>query len=367
MGKVGPPVAPAAMLPLRIDEGYAGTSKWDWDNIFKRVRCFRPVELDDIEPEKRSCDICRESFGPGPADDGTIPEKPVSLPCNHIFGMDCISDWIATSHDPHYYENNSMIQEQPEGSIRENVTNESIDVKMLLPADALWLRWKSFTCPTCRKQLTVQKTSGEQAAAIEARLRFWDSAYEKLGIVRSIDEELCRRDLRQFVEGTKVGQYKVPQDHLRYYEMRARVSAMRFALRRAQSTLTPVQTRLRDALFNLGCYGITDPSTEYCAEWYDNQPLPFWCWHFERIERGRDPAIEWLTHVPEEFLRNWEQKRLGPWRRRLFAELADDRLVWGTIKWERDVYEGSIDALEQLVEDNVEYMTAVDEMTRPAW
>lgn len=367
MVKIGPPVAPAAMLALRTDEGYAGISNWDWDNICERTQFFRPVELDDIEPEKRNCDICRESFGPGPADDGTIPEKPVSLPCNHIFGKDCISDWIATSHDPHYRENNYMIAEQPEGSIRESVTNESIDVKSLLPKEALWLRRKTFTCPTCRKQLTVQKTSGEQAAAIEARLRFWDFAYEKLGIVRSIEEEVCRQDLRQFVEEKKGEQYKVPKDHLRYYEMRARVSAMRFALRRAHSTLTPVQTHIRDAFFNLGCYGITDPSTECCAEWYDNQKLPFWCWHFERIERGRDPAIEWLTHVPEELLRDWEQKRLGPWRRRLFAELAEDRLVWGTCEWEREVHDSGVDALEQLLEDGVDYMTAIEDMSQLSW
>ena len=348
MGKIGPKIAPAAMLPLTSDEFYAGTSRWDWEKIGDRLRFFRPVELDDLEPEDQSCDICRESFGPGPADDGKVREKPVSLPCNHIFGKDCISDWIATCPDSYYLENVDVIGEPPEWSIDE----ESMDIDMLWPKAAVWFKWKTFTCPTCRTKFLFPTTSEEQATAIETRLRFWDSAYEKLGIVRSIEEEVCRHDLEQFVEETKSRPHTVRKDHVHFYEMCARVSAMRFALRRARWNLTPVQAYLRDALFNLGCHGITDPSTEYCAEWYDNRTLPLWCWQFEQIERCQDPAAAWWSHNPGDFLRDWEQKRLGPWRRTLFAELEEDRMVWGSLEFLYDWYESNVEALDHLLEEN---------------
>lgn len=61
---------------------------------------------------------------------------------------------------------------------------------------------------------------------------------------------------------------------------------MRFAMQRGRWNLTPEQCYLRDALFNLGCYGVNDPSEEYSAEAYeDRQNLPLWCWQFELFEQ----------------------------------------------------------------------------------
>ncbi|MCJ1423920.1 hypothetical protein MMC29_001805 [Sticta canariensis] len=269
-----------------------------------------PVKLDDIEPENQECDICRQSFLP--ADDGTSPETPVSIQCGHIFGKNCLSQWIAVSADI----DNS--HQELEGVFRTIALYS--DNQILEPLTLRSISWggRSFTCPKCRKLSPTRTLSGEQAAEIEARLRFWDAVYEKLGIVRSDKEEVCRQDLVRLVEETKAERNTVAQNKMLLYDFHARVSVMRFALRRGRWDLTPVQRHLRDALFNLGCYGLNDPPGEYCAEAYeDRQQLPLWCWEFEQIERGMNSAFVWINGPADD----WEQQRLGPWRRKLFAEI----------------------------------------------
>ena len=316
-------VEPENMLQLESDEVYAGISKCEWDMIVNRLNFFEPVELDDIEPEDQACDVCRQSFRP--SIDGASPEKPVRLPCNHVFGKDCISEWIAVSPEP-CFEHRNWDEEGEEEEEEE--------------ADD---RFRS--CPKCRKRLRVQMPSGEQAAVIEARIHFWDFAYKKLGIVLSIEEEECRQGLWRYEEEMKVGQPAPHWRRISTFELSAQISAMRFAMRRGRCELTPLQRYFRDGLFNLGCHG-PNLSGNYNAHWFEERELPFWCWHLERVEQGLDPAYDWdEERKTPTVCGRWLQERLGPWRRAMFA-LEDDRVVWGSEEWLLKIwYEGAMSRL----------------------
>ena len=333
MADSGAPIEQENMFVLLENEAYAGISKTDWDKIILQLDTVKSVKLDDLEPTRKECDICRQSFLT--ADDGTTPENPVSLPCGHVFGSLCLSRWIASGNSQEHGDNENQENEDIQGLFREglplagdedlenlfgeNLTLDDDQIRDWFTPRAQWFGVKSFTCPKCRKSLTFRKMPGQQAAEIKARLEFWDTAYGKLGIVRSHKEEACRKDLVRLVEETKAERNTVPQNKMLLYDFHAQVSAMRFALRRGRWDLTPVQRHLRDALFNLGCYGLNDPPGEYCAEAYeDRQQLPRWCWELEQIERGMNAAYVWVKGPADD----WEQQRLGPWRRKLFAEIS---------------------------------------------
>lgn len=97
---------------------------------------------------------------------------------------------------------------------------------------------------------------------------------------------------------------------------------MRLALRQARWDITPVQCYLRDAFFNLGCYGANDFPEEYCAESYQNRSIPIWCWQFDQIERGMNSYYDQSRGEKYRylFLDEWQQQRLGSWKRILFAQ-----------------------------------------------
>ncbi|MCJ1427600.1 hypothetical protein MMC29_005503 [Sticta canariensis] len=332
MAMIEPPATFPNSFVLNHDEAYAGISTAEWEAIVEQSNFLKPVQLDDIEPDKLECDICRQSFGS--ADDGGDPEMPVALPCGHIFGKDCVSDWIATEggHD----DVQSQDDHADEGPVEELYSSDGLkNFNDLLPVLAVGIRMKDFTCPKCRAGFTAQAMPEKQTTAIEVQLRFWDLAYKKIGIIRSIEEDAARKDLWLFVKAMKPKQKAVNPDRIRSYVLRAQVSAMRFALRRARSDLTSLQCQLRDALFNLGCCGLDGPPDKYCAESCEDQRIPFWCWQFEQIERGMNPNHH-RTNGQEHsnrIFQDWEQQRLGPWRRKLFAELEDDRAVYASEEW----------------------------------
>ena len=295
-------------LVLLPDEVYAGISRFEWESIVKELEIMDRVNLDDIEPENRECDICREPFS---------RERPVSLPCRHIFGEKCLKSWIAVDRGW-----DTSDSEADSGNEQIEVVSGS-DFYQLLPDSAFVEGWpvvESFVCPKCRQPYTVP-TSRKTATLIQARLRLWDHVYKKLNIQRSREEEECRQDLWRFVGKCHVGVTK----QTLLFEERAQISAMRFALQGARQSLDPLQREFREAFFNLACYGVFNTPKIYNPNDYEHRSIPLWCWQFDRFERGLDFSYALLQGAGfrRRFLEEWLQQRLGPWRRRLFAELRD--------------------------------------------
>ncbi|EUC41502.1 hypothetical protein COCMIDRAFT_106015 [Bipolaris oryzae ATCC 44560] len=48
-----------------------------------------PVPLETIEPDDRECVFCETRYGMIPGSGPSIPEMPVRLRCNHVFGEQC--------------------------------------------------------------------------------------------------------------------------------------------------------------------------------------------------------------------------------------------------------------------------------------
>lgn len=46
-----------------------------------------------IDHQEDPCMICFEEFGQ-PLEDGTPGEQAVRLPCNHVYGSDCLTQWV---------------------------------------------------------------------------------------------------------------------------------------------------------------------------------------------------------------------------------------------------------------------------------
>lgn len=336
MATFGPRVTSANMFVLDDDEVYAGTSWSEWEDVVDQLDFLKAVKLDDIEPDNQQCDICRESFGS--AVDDQRPEKPVSLPCGHIFGDHCLSGWMTAGRRRDSGEQDHEGGERAGGSFRMVVYHSPgpNNIADLLPASAILRQTENFACPKCRQGFTIPILE-DLAVAIDARLQFWDQAYEKLGIQRSDDEEASRSKLWRFVEQMRAAEpeHWDNQSRMRSAILRAQVSAMRFALRRAHWDLTPVEQHLRDGMFNLGCFGLDASPEAYCAASYEDGPIPIWCWQFDRVERGRVPTYGWNQGQEHRnrFLAGWKRQRIGRWRRKLFAELGEDRLVWQSEEW----------------------------------
>ena len=296
------------LFNLSADMAYAGTSRSEWEAIARQLTFLKQVDLEDLEPEDRTCEICREPYVP--LNDNGCHEKPVSLPCGHVFGYDCLEEWmvVGNDHDPVEYEDSP-----DEPPAREGDQTYSLDgVEDLLPDSAFLEVEETFTCPKCRESFTVPM-SAEKAPALEARLRFWDSAYEKVGIIRSADEEDSRQDLWRFVLTSKPKVDANDTIIALSLRLRAQVAALRFVLRRLDHELTPLQRQLRREFFHLGCYGVNStPATDVDAD--ENRTIPLWCWAFDRIERRMSPDYNG-------FLDEWHQQRLGPWMRKLFREM----------------------------------------------
>ena len=51
------------------------------------------VDIPSLEEEDRTCSICRMDYSAGEDDEGQA-EQPLKLPCQHIFGDQCIKIWL---------------------------------------------------------------------------------------------------------------------------------------------------------------------------------------------------------------------------------------------------------------------------------
>lgn len=343
----------------------------------QQTQCFTPVNVADLDPERRDCEICFEPLG------GGSEEQPVRLQsCGHVFGHVCIFHWLARSmpwgqwcdwaaEDAYFpYGSEQVFRaedarqfqvaathttvddlniafNQEDGQLRPDWRDYlnwiSDDVKDLLPISASRFAPEvcRASCPKCRAGVSIPR-SGVMGVRIEVYVRFWDRMYEKLGISRSTREEQCRTDLLRYVAMVSEPRIEIKPEHMRSWTLQAQVSAMRFALRRGTRDLDPLQTRLRDSIFNLGCYGLHEG--DYHALSYETRPVPLWCFHVDRIERGLSPPTTIAPVKPQpqqqhcwsrrdkydwdlsrEFHREWRTQVSGPSRRTLFAEVGGDR------------------------------------------
>lgn len=178
------------------------------------------------------------------------------------------------------------------------------------------------SCPKCRGKFLLVVRCERMAMRIAAHIEFWDKLYEKLGISRSAKEEQSRTDLMRYVQMVELPPRSaaINSEDMRGFTLQAQASAMRFALRRGKRDLDPLQTYLRDAIFNLGCYGLREWRGEYRANSYENRRVPLWCYAVDHLERGRrlphDSNSYWS------FNHELNEQISGPWRRKLFAEIG---------------------------------------------
>ncbi|MCJ1266474.1 hypothetical protein MMC22_006359 [Lobaria immixta] len=378
--------APEPMfVHLDEDEAYAGTSATEWRLIAIQMENFKSLKVEDIEPEHRECEICLEPFGP--SKDGKSSEEPIQLlSCGHVFGHACLFHWLAEfipmgkwwnwdvpkddfgrsfreNDEDEYHEaiihtdvNDLSLAFQDDGRLRPDWRDylnwHSDNYVDLMPMSLRPLSIHEASCPKCRGHLYLVR-SGVMVVKVKARLQFWDRLYEKLGLSRSAKEEQSRADLLRYVQMADVPGIEIEPEHMRPFTLQAQITAMRFALRRGHRDLDPLQTYLRDAIFNLGCYGLHEG--EYYAISYEKRRIPFWCYMVDCIERGLSPlcgkVMTWeyafnTMHMDEESLewdgveysreiyQEWKQQISGPWRRTLFAEIGGDR---SGLRWKCDL------------------------------
>lgn len=362
-------------VSLDEDEAYAATSYSDWQRIVKQMEHFKSVKIEDIEPENRVCSICFDPFGH--SDDGK-PEEPIQLlSCGHVLGHVCLSNWLATfmangkwcgclASDYYWcFVSDASFQVHDENEFREATRDTNVnDMSTVFPGDDQLIRrdWGNYlifnprngedlmrgssfpfgtykaSCPLCRNEFSI-KRCGLTGGIIEARLRFWDRLYEKLGISRSEKEEQSRTDLLRYVQMVREPNKDITPEHMRSFALQAQMTTMRFALSRGKRDLDPQQAYLRDALFNLGCYGLHEG--EYSATSYETRKVPLWCFLMDRVARHRlpiftadsksetDPAR--LAKVRIDFHKKLKQQVSGPWRRALYAARGHKEDNWSFI------------------------------------
>lgn len=372
---------PRVFVSLDENEAYAGTSYSEWQQIVKQMENFKSLKVKEIEHDARECDICLEPFGR--SNNNRPSEEPIQLrSCGHVFGHVCLFNWLVKlmpdgkwfawdANWPQLSEEAFQLHEEDEFrmAIRHtNVDDVSIafhgddqlikrdwrellnwisdEVRDLVPTSGPQIEVRDVSCPKCRATFSIHR-SGLTGVKIEARLHFWDRLYEKLGLARSAKEEQSRSDLLRYVQMVQVPRIDDKLERMRSFTLQAQASAMRFALRRGNRDLDPQQTYIRDAIFNLGCYGLHEG--EYSATSYENRRVPLWCYQVDRIERGLSPIVSVsdmdettdgeteedepdVSYYSRKVCRELKQQVSGPWRRNLFTEVGGDRdgLRWET-------------------------------------
>ncbi|MCJ1463315.1 hypothetical protein MMC07_001922 [Pseudocyphellaria aurata] len=342
-----PPVLPKFLVvSLDEDEAYAGTSNSEWQSMVRQMENFKSLESEDIEPANRNCDICLQPFGT--SDDSEDPIQLLS--CGHIFGHDCIFRWFVTfmptrkwwdwstwdAYWPHSSEESFRVNDEDqflEATVYSNIDDVAIAIQHDGQPRPDWRDYLNWNSNDPADLLPVQP---KPSVEIEANLRFWDLVYEKLGISRSAKEEQSRNTMLRYVHMVQSPKINIKPEHMRRFTLRAQVSAVRFALRRGNRDLDPIQTHLRDAIFNLGCYGLRDG--EYHATSYEDRRVPLWCFQVGRIERGLSPAFSGILgpmydteegdedlHTEQLLCEELQEQVSGPWRRSLFAEVGGNR------------------------------------------
>ncbi|MCJ1469164.1 hypothetical protein MMC07_007797 [Pseudocyphellaria aurata] len=222
MVKIGPP-SPAVNTNLDVLENYtyAFTAKETWEIINFFHEELGLLDIDDIMPEDRKCDICTEDF----ANNWPDLHRAVKLPCGHIFGKKCIEQWLTPFTTWHN----------------------------LVPSLG------ANTCPNCRWVLFPQQSTLETPNALEARIRLWDFAYSQLQVrIELTDSEQRHRDdlMRYIRVGNHINR-GMPSDLIRPQYIEWICGALKsFCEILKHQPLTPVQEQLRQGLEEIAIRGI---------------------------------------------------------------------------------------------------------------
>ncbi|MCJ1264515.1 hypothetical protein MMC22_004387 [Lobaria immixta] len=221
-------LAPPKLNTLDADEevAYADTSVETWQIIWFFREQLRPVKIEDIEPESRTCDICTEGF--------TDSHRALRLPCNHIFGEPCIKKWFTP-----FSKCVPVAEERP----RPEGAN---------------------SCPNCRREFFPEQSVADSLPAIETRIKLWDKAYASVGIELSNMEHWARDDILRYL-----GSYAARGDDDYYpyitpqcpYPDWAHRRLQDFSVKLKHKSLTPLQERLRQSLELLATNGFPGGST----------------------------------------------------------------------------------------------------------
>lgn len=96
-----------------------------------------------------------------------VEKIPDSLPCGHIFGNDCLWNWIVAGSGVFLGGVVDIVdQGQLLETVEEHVSVGPSNYDDLLQKEWLWFRKSDFTCPKCRKRFKV--ILSEEAPDIEA-------------------------------------------------------------------------------------------------------------------------------------------------------------------------------------------------------
>lgn len=182
---------------------------------------LKPVDTADIEPNDCDCAICTETFT-------TDSHRAVRLPCNHIFGKGCIELWL-----------------RPYASLIVMEEDDSLERALSLGAN---------TCPLCRRVFFPTQTVVDNLTVIEMRVKFWDMAYQHVGIPLSENERRAREDFLRYL-----GRYHARDMDIYYpfilvgrfwvrFPGWPQTRLLAFSLRLQHRSLTPEQESLRQRL-----------------------------------------------------------------------------------------------------------------------
>lgn len=220
MVKIGPTSPKVNTLDVDEQVTYADTAVATWQIIWFFLDDLEPVNIADMEPESRTCDICAEDF--------TGSHRALRLPCNHIFGEGCIKKWLTP-----FSRCVPVAQERP----RPEGAN---------------------SCPNCRREFFPEQRVADSLPAMETRIQLWDKAYASVGIELSDMERWARADLLRYLGSHVHGEDDYYPDLTPPcpYPLWAHRRLHAFSLRLKRKNLTPVQEHLRGSLESLATNGI---------------------------------------------------------------------------------------------------------------
>ncbi|MCJ1264183.1 hypothetical protein MMC22_004054 [Lobaria immixta] len=200
-------------------EAYAMVDINLWYAVEFLLTKLEPVQLEDVDPDDRTCTICQEEYHV--SGDNKLSHTPVRTPCGHIFGQPCIMKWL----DPLCYWE----------------VDEDSETEVLLDQT-------KTSCPKCRR-VFFPETTRMALHAIASRLWYWDLIYACVGVARSEKEERSREHLWQYIEYCRsINEFTVRRPFALEMVRLCEDLFLLFASQLKNQTLTPVQERLRNRL-----------------------------------------------------------------------------------------------------------------------